>query len=229
MGDGYPSDWDERRKTVYQRDNYQCQNCGRRGGPHGNAELHAHHIVPKSKGGTHRLTNLKTMCSHCHSAIHGRRLAPTARTETTRSKTSRSIFDRRLGGCPMCEKSNKLEWMHSLLHPHIRCSSCKSRFTRQSWKNSIWKLTDGPEELVGTTLTQQEWKNMSQEEYSNNPCGNLAKAGLSSLAISILGLAGILIIANSLVFLAGNSTYGGQYWFVTILIVLVYLLIKVKG
>lgn len=92
MGDGYPSDWDQRRKTVYQRDNYQCQNCGRHGGPQGNAELHAHHIVPKSKGGTHQLTNLKTMCSNCHNAIHGRDFAPTA-THRSKQRTSNRSQD----------------------------------------------------------------------------------------------------------------------------------------
>ncbi|WP_082146828.1 HNH endonuclease [Halostagnicola sp. A56] len=78
MQGGYPSDWDTRRKTVYKRDNYTCQNCGAKGGPSGNAELHAHHIVPKSKGGTHKLTNIKTMCRGCHSAIHNNQLAPSS-------------------------------------------------------------------------------------------------------------------------------------------------------
>jgi len=77
MSREYPSDWNSRRKAVYQRDNFTCQNCGRRGGPHGNYELHAHHIVPKSKGGTHRKSNLKTLCKQCHNAIHGNKPAPT--------------------------------------------------------------------------------------------------------------------------------------------------------
>lgn len=67
---GYPDDWDSRRRRVYKRDKYTCQNCGARGGSNGNAELHAHHIVPKSKGGSHDLDNLKTLCSHCHNTIH---------------------------------------------------------------------------------------------------------------------------------------------------------------
>ena len=79
MSRGYPSDWDHRRSKVYKRDNYACQNCGRTGGPHGNAELHAHHIVPKSKGGTHKTSNLKTLCKGCHNAIHGNKSAPTVK------------------------------------------------------------------------------------------------------------------------------------------------------
>lgn len=78
----YPSDWDTRRKQVYQRDDYECQNCGRQGGPHGNAELHAHHIVPKASGGTHRETNLVTVCQECHDSIHNDVEAPTADSVT---------------------------------------------------------------------------------------------------------------------------------------------------
>jgi hypothetical protein len=90
MPNNYPSDWDRRRKEVYERDNYTCQNCGVQGGPYGNAELHAHHGVPKSKGGTHRKSNLITYCKQCHDAIHGRRIAPTANSTSTSTGASRS-------------------------------------------------------------------------------------------------------------------------------------------
>lgn len=66
----YPSDWDSRRRNVYKRDNYECQNCGKKGAHRGDAELHAHHIVPISKGGSHKKSNLKTLCRRCHSKIH---------------------------------------------------------------------------------------------------------------------------------------------------------------
>jgi hypothetical protein len=71
MGDGYPDDWDRRRRRVYKRDNYRCQRCGARGGSRGNAELHAHHQTPKSRGGSHRPSNLETLCRECHSKEHG--------------------------------------------------------------------------------------------------------------------------------------------------------------
>lgn len=83
MTTDYPSDWDRRRKDVYERDGYTCQNCGRQGGPYGSAELHAHHIVPKSAGGTHKKSNLKTVCKACHQAIHGSSIAPSATSEQT--------------------------------------------------------------------------------------------------------------------------------------------------
>lgn len=85
MPDDYPTDWNSRRREVYKRDSYTCRNCGRRGGPHGNAELHAHHIVPKSKGGVHETENLVTVCKQCHKAIHGDALAPSAKATTGNS------------------------------------------------------------------------------------------------------------------------------------------------
>jgi len=67
---GYPADWDERRRTVYARDDYTCQQCGARGGPHGDVELHAHHVVPRSEGGSHAVENLRTLCVDCHNSQH---------------------------------------------------------------------------------------------------------------------------------------------------------------
>lgn len=86
MSEGYPSNWDSRRRRVYKRDNYTCQNCGARGGSHGNTELHAHHIVPKSNGGTHQTSNLVTVCKQCHKAVHGSASAPTSSYRRESSK-----------------------------------------------------------------------------------------------------------------------------------------------
>ena len=66
----YPSDWDQRRRQIYRRDDYQCQRCGIRGGPHGDVELHAHHVVPVSNGGSHAPENLLTLCWSCHNTVH---------------------------------------------------------------------------------------------------------------------------------------------------------------
>lgn len=65
--DGYPVDWDRRRRHVYRRDGYQCRNCGARSGE---VELHAHHVVPKSEGGSHHTRNLVTLCVACHDDAH---------------------------------------------------------------------------------------------------------------------------------------------------------------
>lgn len=90
MSEGYPSDWGSRRKEVYRRDDYTCQNCGAQGGSRGDIELHAHHIVPKSKGGTHNTSNLKTLCKDCHDAIHGNSVAPTAETSRSNAASSKA-------------------------------------------------------------------------------------------------------------------------------------------
>jgi len=69
--DDYPNDWQKRRREVFLRDNYICQNCGERGGRDGPKELRAHHTVPAERGGTHYMSNLQTLCHECHSRIHG--------------------------------------------------------------------------------------------------------------------------------------------------------------
>lgn len=92
MASDYPSDWDSRRHDIYERDGYQCQNCGAGGGPHGSADLHAHHIVPKSKGGTHKRSNLISVCRDCHNAIHGDSQAPTSTNRSSTISSERELY-----------------------------------------------------------------------------------------------------------------------------------------
>ncbi|WP_458188887.1 HNH endonuclease [Haladaptatus sp. NG-WS-4] len=88
--DEYPDDWEYRKRQVYKRDGYQCQNCGRKNRIHGNRnrvwksdtsgdlKLRVHHVVPTSKGGLHHMNNLQTLCVDCYNAIyHWRAFAPT--------------------------------------------------------------------------------------------------------------------------------------------------------
>lgn len=63
--DQYPDDWDELRREIYARDGYTCRNCGA-----DKIELHAHHIVPLSVGGSNELSNLVTLCRECHAKLH---------------------------------------------------------------------------------------------------------------------------------------------------------------
>ncbi|WP_425545175.1 HNH endonuclease [Halorubrum aquaticum] len=58
-------------EKTKKRDYWECQRCGSMGGPEGDSTLHAHHILPKSKGGEDRIENLITVCHECHEQIHG--------------------------------------------------------------------------------------------------------------------------------------------------------------
>ena len=60
----YPPDWSARKEEVINRDGNYCSACGAAGG------LHLHHILPMSKGGSHRLDNLILLCASCHSDAH---------------------------------------------------------------------------------------------------------------------------------------------------------------
>lgn len=51
----------EQREAIFKRDNYRCVICGR--GPHTGDEIHADHIIPKSRGGKAEISNGQTLCS----------------------------------------------------------------------------------------------------------------------------------------------------------------------
>ena len=51
-----------KREFIYKRDGYKCVRCGE----DDRAELTLDHIVPVSRGGTERNSNLQTMCRHCN-------------------------------------------------------------------------------------------------------------------------------------------------------------------
>lgn len=67
----YPSNWDSLARQTNKRDNWTCQKCSAQGGPYGNAKLAAHHMIPKSSGGSDDVDNLITVCHSCHEEEHG--------------------------------------------------------------------------------------------------------------------------------------------------------------
>jgi len=62
--------WKWRRREAIIRDEYTCQECGAKGGPEGDAELHAHHLTPAAEGGADDAENLETLCKCCHLDEH---------------------------------------------------------------------------------------------------------------------------------------------------------------
>ena len=54
------------RKAVYKRDHYRCALCDSA------RFIQVHHVIPKGQGGSvTSMHNLITLCSDCHSAVHG--------------------------------------------------------------------------------------------------------------------------------------------------------------
>mgnify|MGYP006281058721 CR=1 FL=1 len=123
MAEDYPSNWNSLRNEVLRRDEHTCQNCGQST----NVELEVHHIVPKSKGGTHKMSNLRTLCKDCHSSIHTSQEAPTSTAQSeSHSRVrykSKSHRKRPSDQCPNCDSS-----LSELPGSQGHCSECRITF-----------------------------------------------------------------------------------------------------
>jgi 5-methylcytosine-specific restriction protein A len=60
----YGPRWEEIRKQVLIRDNWQCKSCGRVCSEKWEAQVD--HILPKDGGGSDQLENLQVLCIRCH-------------------------------------------------------------------------------------------------------------------------------------------------------------------
>lgn len=69
----YGENWKELSEACRRRDNYKCRRCGR-DFSHNKLALHAHHIIPLSKGGRNCLANLISLCEDCHSKEHHKKI-----------------------------------------------------------------------------------------------------------------------------------------------------------
>ncbi|WP_416234625.1 HNH endonuclease [Methylophaga sp. OBS4] len=73
--------WQRKRKAVFERDNYRCQECLKIGkltfvNLHGRNAGICDHIIPLSAGGTDDDANLQTICPACDKAkTHAESLA----------------------------------------------------------------------------------------------------------------------------------------------------------
>lgn len=68
-----PHNWEQIRRQTYKDDDYTCQCCEVKSGPHGgDVELHADHVMPVSRDGNDTQDNLRTLCRMCHQARHCR-------------------------------------------------------------------------------------------------------------------------------------------------------------
>lgn len=62
---GYGQPW-VRARAAHLKHEPNCRNCGATSDPRPNQ---VHHIIPISRGGTHREENLVTLCEHCHGRL----------------------------------------------------------------------------------------------------------------------------------------------------------------
>ena len=61
------------RRRALERDGWRCVKCGISNLEHLRKyaqSLHAHHVVPRHKGGSNNERNLITLCAECHTLVH---------------------------------------------------------------------------------------------------------------------------------------------------------------
>ena len=66
--------------AVRERDNHECQNCQ---SDDTEAVIDVHHIVPRGRGGSNRMSNQVVLCRRCHDAAHSDGYAPTIQSMST--------------------------------------------------------------------------------------------------------------------------------------------------
>lgn len=85
---------EETRQQVRERDDHKCRFCETE------ENLHTHHIIPRSAGGSDDKENLITVCQSCHNTIEStqgkalKRLKGTFREEITEEKIDEKIDKR---------------------------------------------------------------------------------------------------------------------------------------
>ena len=69
--EGYGLHWKDLSRMVRERDGWVCHLCGWHAVGRNRYFLHAHHIVPRGRGGTDTLDNLISLCLECHAEQPG--------------------------------------------------------------------------------------------------------------------------------------------------------------
>jgi len=170
-----PSNWYSIAQQTYKRDDFTCQNCGRRGGHRGNTELHAHHGVPLKNGGTNDLSNLTTYCKECHLAIHTDQDAPTAQQNPNDTDPPEAAFPSPILDCPNCGNiaiydtsitMYKLDSTVRNLSPTpqglaVECVKCG--MILEGRPSSQWEMVEGSPELIGLTTDRGHWRKLSEK------------------------------------------------------------------
>ena len=134
-----PSDWNRKRELVYNRDNGSCKRCGVRLNLE---QCHIHHLIRRSKGGGHELSNLVTLCRDCHSLMTGHTpLQGFREYYISASGLIHSSID--------CSGKNSRKVKGSLLYlehqGYTQCSKCKPERANwdaiSDWEPNIKKFT----------------------------------------------------------------------------------------
>jgi hypothetical protein len=140
MSNKYPDNWDEIATKIRQRDSYMCQNCGKTGGPRGNAELHVHHVQPISRGGSHHPNSLMILCWRCHNSQHAHHVPSAKQRKQKRNRKKKRRRERRTRDeitASRSEMSEKTSELHSMVAPTPSQSKQEASSEQREDGNSV--------------------------------------------------------------------------------------------
>lgn len=81
--------WADLKHAAFVRDQHRCQNCLRK---FDDIPIDPDHVVPRGAGGSNRLSNIRTLCRHCHNAKHGEGVAPTVEIASSGEMTDEEFI-----------------------------------------------------------------------------------------------------------------------------------------
>jgi hypothetical protein len=122
-----PNNWTQIRRQVIERAGFRCEICNRQ-----SAYFHIDHILPRSKGGTSELSNLRCLCPQCHLRHHpyNRKLKGLVRKQTGRLPSASSYREDYLGNCKLC--GCKLNCGNIPVFNSTLCRNCQEKTRKGS-------------------------------------------------------------------------------------------------
>lgn len=220
--------WDRLARQTKKRDNWTCQHCKKQGGQQGSAELHAHHIEPRSKGGKDTLNNLITVCHSCHEDLHGHRIPsgshqnfsspkPGTGTQTSKPATNRDKLQ------PDTQNHDPDEATQDSESPvNLECNTCGSpieffQSTTDVCDNCLAEAAPNTQ----TDKSPNQGLSTSQSKSQNDFPTQVDKSPEEETNISYNKVSGILLIMSGVSALYGLISFSNSDYFFSMSCILI--------
>lgn len=155
-GSDYPEDWQQLRDDVFERDDWRCRCCGLDALDDGTVELHAHHVEPRSEGGSDALENLLSLCRHCHRKLHGNVPLTPMTNDAGEAVQGTANREHRSSGNPHSESIYGSQNSSDLIAANAESTSSSSRPTRVDGVRSEPRIRTAESDSAATNTASEE-------------------------------------------------------------------------